>query len=138
MFRYALYTKSDDLAYCRKTIISWSRISQLYFNNLTANFKFRQCQISIMFFVSRPFQCVTSAFDLQEAQRMASNMAILPLFRRGNYQKRYFGSTIFHQISDKNFCWGAFRYILATFSNGPYRDTHGTPKMVNKNRCLLN
>ena len=42
------------------------------------------------------------------------------------------GTRLFHQIFWKNFCWGAFTNIFCPFSNGPYRDTHGSPKVSSK------
>ena len=43
-----------------------------------------------------------------------------------------FGTTMVHQILGKNFNCLAIRSIVATFSNVPYCDTHGTSKMVDK------
>ena len=43
-----------------------------------------------------------------------------------------FGTTMVHQILGKIFFCLAIRSIVATFSNVPYCDTHGTSKMVDK------
>ena len=55
-----------------------------------------------------------------------------PLLEGEIIKIRNFGTTMVHQILGKNFYCPAIRGILATISNCPYRDTHGTPKMVDK------
>ena len=55
-----------------------------------------------------------------------------PLLEEEIIKIQNFGTTMVHQILGKNFYCPAIRGILATISNCPYRDTHGTPKMVDK------
>ena len=87
--------------------------------------------------VSWPHYIAEQYLTSEKLREWPQTWPFYPLLEGEIIKIRNFGTTMVHQILGKNFYCPAIRGILATISNCPYRDTHGTPKMVDKwHHCI--